>query len=114
MSKTSSFSFGNIIYIVIFLGVAAFAQLTKPPKPPACTEPIQYDVVLFGDRWCPYYKDVRSFLREKNIEFCQYDIEQSSRAQTLHKGLGKPVLVVKGKVLHRFHEPTLLNMLKDD
>lgn len=65
-------------------------------------------VDLYITSWCPYCKKAMAFLRENNIAFNTYDIEQdieaAARKKTLDPGYsGIPLAIINGTVIRGFN-----------
>lgn len=81
-----------------------FAALHKEP------------VVLYGTSWCANCKQTRAYLRENQIPFFEYDVEQSPEGQRQFKALqgnGVPLLLVKNNVLRGFNPQAIDKALRD-
>jgi len=68
-------------------------------------------VDLYVTSWCPYCKKAMAFLRESNIAFNTYDIEQdldaAARKKTLDPGYGGiPLAVINGATIRGFSAST--------
>ncbi|WP_051604174.1 glutaredoxin domain-containing protein [Methylobacter tundripaludum] len=68
-------------------------------------------VDLYVTSWCPYCKKAMAFLRESNIAFNTYDIEQdldaAARKKTLDPGYGGiPLAVINGTAIRGFSAST--------
>lgn len=66
-------------------------------------------VDLYVTSWCPYCKKAMAFLRESNIAFNTYDIEQdldaAARKKTLDPGYsGIPLAVINGTTIRGFSQ----------
>jgi glutaredoxin len=62
-------------------------------------------VVMYSTTWCGVCKRARRFLRQRNIPFQEYDIENSRKGKRDYaqlKGSGVPILLVGGKRMNGF------------
>lgn len=62
-------------------------------------------VVMYSTTWCGVCKRARRFLRQRNIPFQEYDVENSSKGKRDYarlKGNGVPILLVRGKRMNGF------------
>ncbi|HHI94875.1 MAG TPA: glutaredoxin family protein [Gammaproteobacteria bacterium] len=67
-------------------------------------------VVMYGTDWCGNCKMTRTYLRENNIPFYEYDVDKSPEGQRQFKalqGTGVPLLLVKNNVVRGF-DPTAI------
>jgi glutaredoxin len=67
------------------------------------------EVDLYVTSWCPYCKKAIAFMRENNIPYKAYDIEEDSNAAIRKKALdpdysGIPLAVIYGKSIRGFDE----------
>lgn len=94
-----------------FIGALAFLALA------ACTRRAPVDmaavraevgakpVVLLSASWCGYCRKLRADLKQWNVAFAEYDVEDSrkgSRAYGLLRGSGVPILLVNEKPIHGY------------
>lgn len=68
-------------------------------------------VDLYITSWCPYCKKAMAFLRNNNIAFNAYDIEQDTNAATRKNEIdpdysGIPLAVINGVTIRGFAEDT--------
>lgn len=71
-------------------------------------------VIVYGNSTCHYCKNAREFLRAKNIDFSDRNIEESKDAAAQFKELGGdsvPLIIVGSEKITGFHEKELLEML---
>lgn len=75
----------------------------------------QSAVVLYATSWCPYCKKVRKLLKDQDVSYFEYDIENSVEGLRKYKelnGKGVPVLSVNGTVIHGYDEKAIFAALK--
>lgn len=89
----------------------------KSPQPapaidkPAAKTAATPKVDLYITKWCPYCKKALAFLRENDIAFTAFDIEQDLVAAARKKAIdpgysGIPLAVINGAVIRGFDEDT--------
>ncbi|MBN9289211.1 MAG: hypothetical protein BGO43_09900 [Gammaproteobacteria bacterium 39-13] len=74
-------------------------------------------VVLYGTSWCSHCKNARAYLRSLNVEFTDYDIENSEIAKkkyTALKGKGVPLIFVGTIRIDGFNKKELEKALRDN
>lgn len=62
-------------------------------------------VALYSTTWCGYCKQARAFMKKNNIDFREYDIEESAVANKTYRqkgGKGVPFLVMEDKTIQGF------------
>jgi glutaredoxin len=89
-------------WLPLAVAVAAFLAVTQYWKKPHA-EPVicerdvaaaAADVVMLGASWCRYCRAARSYLVAAGINYCEFDIEQSSRGAELYAASGVGVIPV--------------------
>ena len=84
---------------------------TKKTEIPSSTPKIE----IFVTSWCPYCKNLESFLKSRQLRFTRYDIERDSAAAARFKELGGegiPLILIDSKiVLKGFDETSFLETL---
>jgi glutaredoxin len=74
------------------------------------------DVVLYATQWCGYCKKTRAFLRNKGIDYVEYDIENSAIGRQQYDSLngnGVPLLVVKSEIIRGYNTQAIMNAISD-
>jgi glutaredoxin len=74
------------------------AQVSHAPNPDS-------GVTLYTTSWCGVCRRAKAFLREKNIPFSEWDVEQSDYAATRFRqlgGSGVPLITVGSQVMKGF------------
>lgn len=64
-------------------------------------------VVMYSTEWCGYCKKARLYFKNNNINYKEYDIERSAKANKEHKRLGAtgvPLILVGKKKMNGFSE----------
>lgn len=103
------------LIIIAFLWMGAKFTLT-PPKP-ELTELHQDKVVLYATEWCGYCAKTRAFLKEKNIDYVEYDIEKSAEGKAQYQllnGRGVPLVIVKGKLIRGYNPSVIQDVFSDN
>lgn len=106
-------------FIIAFAAIVLFQQwgtiqyyLNPPPDYAAAHGG---KAILYATDWCGYCKKTRALLKEKNIEYVEYDIEKSEEGAEQHKrlgGRGVPVLLINGEVIHGYNPGGILEAIK--
>lgn len=71
-------------------------------------------VVLFSTSVCPYCKQARTLLRDKNVAFVDYVIDESDDANAKFKqlgGVGVPLLYIGDRSISGFRESAINDAL---
>ena len=105
--------------VILMLTVAALVVLTYRPsiEPVYCDEAAREqapDVIMLGTRWCPYCYQARRYLTDNDIDYCEYDIENSAHGEKLFNdvnGRSIPVLLIGDAVVRGFDEGKLDQLL---
>jgi len=97
------------IALFVYQNWGAIDNYLNPP--PDYAEAHGGKVILYATKWCGYCKKARSLLTENNIQFYEYDIEESQEGAKQHKSLGGkgiPVLLINGEVLKGYNPSKIL------
>ena len=73
------------------------------------------EIILLSTKWCGYCKKAKKFLKSKDINYKEYDIDNSSYGKSLykqHNGTGVPLMIIGEKVLRGYSEQSILNAIK--
>ncbi len=71
-------------------------------------------VILYGNSWCPYCEQAKSFLQRNDIPYHEYNIEVSSEGYRQYKqlnGLGTPLLLINNQVIRGYNPPAIKEAL---
>ena len=96
---------GLVLSTIMVMGV-----YFSGPAPVYCQQSyVQRDqpVVMFGSRLCPYCRQARMLFEQKNIRYCEYDVNASvenQRAFDMLGGLGVPLILIENEVFYGFDE----------
>jgi glutaredoxin len=87
------------------------------PSLPHAEAAAQEKVEVFVTGWCPYCRQLESFLKKRKVEYTRYDIEQDARGARLFEELGGggvPLSRVGKRVVRGYDPEELLSALDDD
>ena len=85
-------------YLLRDAGSATAAPVFCPEGGPASAD----TVVMLATSWCPYCTKARRYLQKRNVDYCEYDLDQSITGQALHRRSGHsgiPVIFIDGRVI---------------
>ena len=99
--------------VVIGLGLStliALAVYFGGPAPVYCQQSFatrEQKVVMFSSRFCPYCRQARLLFAQRNIRYCEYNVNASPENQkefaTLG-GVGVPLIMIGDEVFYGFNE----------
>ena len=72
-------------------------------------------VILFGTSWCQYCAKARNYFKTNNIDYIDWDVEQSNEAMKLFKqlkGESYPLILLRGVKIVGFNESAYDDFLK--
>lgn len=101
--------------LILYLQWGAINYYLNPP--PDYSQAHGGKVIMYATSWCPYCVQAREFLNDNNIEFVEYDIEQSQEGKEQHKrlgGRGVPVFLINGEVVKGFNQSKILALAKSN
>ena len=102
--------------ILLVAAVFLFQYFYSTGTPTVQAGEIKHDnVILYATTWCGYCKKTRAFLAKNNIDYIEYDIENSEEGRKQHKALGGngvPVLDIKGSVIHGYSVKNMKSVFK--
>jgi len=98
---------GLVLLLAVALGFAYLLRDAGPATaaPVFCPEdgPTSADtVVMLATSWCPYCAKARRYLQKRNVDYCEYDLDQSATGQALQRRSGHtgiPVIFIDGRVI---------------
>jgi glutaredoxin len=91
-------------------------SLTAEPRPAVKAAHSSKTVEIFVASWCPHCRALEKFLKEKQIRFLRYDIENDPRGAKLYKELGGggiPIVRIGAATMRGFQPKRILDSLKD-
>ncbi|MEE9332220.1 MAG: glutaredoxin family protein [Methylophilaceae bacterium] len=102
--------------IILLLGGVFFFQYFSQAETVEISKIKHDNVILYATSWCGYCKKTRAFLAENDIEYIEYNIEESEKGRKQHKALGGngvPTLDIKGTVIHGYSIKNMKYALKE-
>jgi len=102
-----------VMVLAIFLNWSSIANFISPP--PDYSVAHGGKVILYATSWCGYCENARELLTENNIEFHEYDVENSDEGRKQFKrlgGRGVPMLLINGEVLKGYDPSKILELAK--
>lgn len=82
--------------------------------PPPYNGPHGDKVVLYATDWCGYCAKARTFLKDNNIPYVEFDIEKSTEGRAEYEKLGGngiPLLLVRGNVVRGYSPDEIKHFL---
>ena len=70
-------------------------------------------LILYTTSWCPVCKRAKAFLRQKNIAFSEWDVENSDYGATKFRqlgGSGGPLITLNGQKMMGFDPDSFMEM----
>ncbi|MBU2885590.1 glutaredoxin family protein [Gilvimarinus agarilyticus] len=98
------------VALAVLLGVKFLGGDPSANAAPEQVNQYPNEVVLYATSWCGYCKKTRKLLRDNNIQFTEYDVENSARGSrefNALEGKGIPLMVIDGEVI-RGYKPDLI------
>lgn len=90
-----------LILLVVIIGLLSYQHWNKIERHTAGssgpTLDTSHHVVMYSTSWCPYCQKARAFFDQHNISYTEYDIEESSEAESRYRklgGRGVPLILV--------------------
>ena len=100
-----------IAAVAIVINWSSITNFFSPP--PDYSAAHDGKVILYATSWCGYCKKVRELLSENNIDYFEYDVEDSEEGRKQFKrlgGKGVPVLLINGEVLKGYNPSQILKL----
>lgn len=100
---------GIYIIIVIFLGLI-FLTRHESVNTIDCTPDViasKPDVIMLGAWWCTYCYQAKKYFQHNNIDYCEYDMENTTTGKRLYEEHGRgavPILLIGEYQLNGFSE----------
>lgn len=100
---------GIYIIIVIFLGLI-FLTRHESVNTIDCTPDViasKPDIIMLGAWWCTYCYQAKKYFQHNNIDYCEYDMENTTTGKRLYEEHGSgavPILLIGEYQLNGFSE----------
>ena len=98
-------------YLLVFFSIALiFLTRHESLKTVACTPEIvasRPDVIMLGAWWCTYCYQAKKYFQRNAIQYCEYDMENTSIGKQLYEKHGSgavPILLIGQYQLNGFSE----------
>lgn len=122
--RIASGPIGLIVVTISLLGTygwhmtSQFADAEKPncDLMVAAAEPLP-NVIVYGTSWCSQCKKTRWYMQDRDIAYCEYDIEQSIVGANRYQALnGKviPVIEIGSQRLNGYDESAIKLALREE
>ncbi len=76
----------------------------------------EHNIALYTTSWCPYCRKARTFFKQANIPYTEYDVEKSARAYEKYQqisGSGVPVIVIGERVIQGYDQKAIRAALNE-
>lgn len=114
---------GVLVFTILFI-VIAVATISPAVNKTYCSEetPEQNpEVIMLSAWWCPYCFQARKYFTKNEIQYCEYDMENSETGKKLYEnanGQVIPVIFIGNQQINGFNEKlielALSNLEKND
>ncbi|NOQ87643.1 MAG: hypothetical protein GQ550_01860 [Gammaproteobacteria bacterium] len=101
---------GGLFIIVVFVFALIFLSQHEAVNTIDCNADIiarKPDVIMLGAWWCTYCYQAKKYFQRNNINYCEYDMENTVEGRRLYKengGGAVPVLLIGEYQLSGFSE----------
>lgn len=106
----------GLVFVSFFLGCGLIPGGSEELAHAEKIGPVPSKVAVFVTSWCPYCKAVERFLKENQVKYTRYDIENDPKGSKLYYQLGGggvPVVIVGTRVMRGYDEDELSSMLQE-
>lgn len=113
----------RLLWLLALLPLGLYVQhmagLILPPARAACddfTRDTLPPVVMVGASWCDFCLQTRWFLEERDVAYCEYDIDHSASGAALYRRLqtrALPVIWVGERRVDGFDKTRLADALRE-
>ena len=110
------YSDGWIFSSLASVGVSSMGASAYDEEITAIKSLRKEDVTLYSTQWCGYCKKTRTFLRNKGIEYVEYDIEKSAEGRQQYDSLdgnGVPLLVVESEIIRGYNTQAIMKAISE-
>lgn len=113
---------GGLFVIAIFVVAIIILSRHEPVNTIDCTPNIvasKPDVIMLGAWWCTYCYQAKKYFQKNNINYCEYDMENTEEGKRLYQANGGgavPILLIGEYQLNGFSRQqvdTALALLKN-
>ena len=100
---------GLLIILFIFVAITLFSR-HETVTTIDCTPDIiakKPDIIMLGAWWCTYCYQAKKYFQSNNINYCEYDMENTNRGKQLYEDNGGgavPILLIGKYRLQGFNE----------
>jgi glutaredoxin len=100
---------GLFVILLIIIGLIYFSR-SEPVNTIDCTPEIiasKPDVIMLGAWWCSYCYKAKKYFQSNNINYCEYDMENTETGKRLYQengGGAVPILLIGKHRLKGFSE----------
>jgi len=100
----------GIFLLVAFVIAMIFLNQHDSVDTVDCTPEIiakKPDVIMLGAWWCTYCYQAKKYFKKNNINYCEYDMENTDQGQLLYKqhgGGAVPVILIGDYTLRGYSE----------
>lgn len=107
---------GLIVILLIIIGLIYFSR-SDPVNTIDCTPEIiarKPDVIMLGAWWCSYCYKAKKYFQSNNINYCEYDMENTETGKRLYQengGGAVPILLIGKHRLKGFSESQIEHAL---
>lgn len=75
----------------------------------------QTELIMLGTTWCPICAKARAFLQAEDVNYLEYDVDESVAGKTLVEELGEtgivPIILLRDRLLRGFNPEDLKKWL---
>jgi len=99
---------GGLFVIAIFVAAIIILSRHEPVNTIDCTPDIvasKPDVIMLGAWWCTYCYQAKKYFQKNNINYCEYDMENTDEGKRLYQASGGgavPILLIGEYQLNGF------------
>ena len=106
-------------YLIVFISIAVFTGCLESSRaaPAELAEKYGSKVVLYATSWCGYCEKTRKLFKQYNIQYLEYDIENSIEGKREFDQLGAkgiPLVLINGRVVEGYAPKAVLELLKEN
>lgn len=101
---------GGLFFIILLLAGFIIFSRHEPVTTIDCTPEIiagKPDIIMLGAWWCSYCYQAKKYFQRKDIDYCEYDMENTETGRRLYQqngGGAVPILLIGDYRLSGFNE----------